>query len=228
VEPGTAPAAAAAPSGRAAVGGYAVNLAVAGRRCVVVGAGRIAARKVEALLTAGADVLVVAPEPGPRIREWATQGLLTLEERPFTPADLDGAWLATAATADAGVDRAVAEAAADRRIWVNAADDAALCTFTRTPEVRRGDLVVTVGTGGRSPALAAWLRDRAADALGPEWADLVDLCSEAREALRAEGRPTEDADWQRAFDSGILDLIRSGQRAAAKELLQACLSSSSA
>ena len=195
---------------------------------MVVGAGRIAARKVEGLLAAGADVHVVAPAVGERIRALADAGRCTLHERPFTPADLDDAWLATVAAGDPAVDRTVAEAATERRVWVNTADDGASCTFTRTPEVRRGDLVVTVGTGGRSPALAAWLRDRVADALGPEWADLVDLCAEAREAMRAEGRPTEDADWQRALDSGILNLIRSGQRAEAKELLQACLSSSSA
>lgn len=214
--------------GRSGPGGYAVSLVVAGRRCVVVGAGRIAARKVEGLLAAGADVHVVSPTVGDRVRALADAGRCSVTERPFAPSDLDGAWLATVAAGDPAVDRAVAEAAAERRVWVNTADDAASCTFTRTPEVRRGDLVVTVGTGGRSPALAAWLRDRVADALGPEWADLVDLCGEAREALKAAGRPTEEADWQRAFDSGILGLIRTGQRAEAKELLQACLSSSSA
>ena len=213
---------------RSTRGGYAVSLDLTGRRCVVVGAGRIAARKIDGLLAAGADVHVVAPSAHPGVRDLATAGRLTLHERPFAPDDLDDAWLVTVAAGDPAVDRAVATAAAARRVWCNAADDAAVGTLTRTPEVRRGDLVVTVGTGGASPALAAWLRDRIGAALGPEWADLVDLCAEARRDLQATGRPTESADWQRALDSGILDLIRSGQRAAAKELLQTCLSSSSA
>jgi siroheme synthase (precorrin-2 oxidase/ferrochelatase) len=92
--------------------------------------------------------------------------------------------------------------------------------------IRRGDLVVTVGTGGRSPALAAWLKERITAELGPEYETLVELLSEAREAMRADGRSTEDADWKRALDSGMLDLIRAGRVADAKELLRSCLSSS--
>ncbi|HEY6428879.1 MAG TPA: NAD(P)-dependent oxidoreductase, partial [Acidimicrobiales bacterium] len=78
--------------------GYPVNLLVAGRRCVVVGAGRVAARKVAGLLDAGAVVHVVAPDLGAEILDWRDAGRLTADERPFRPTDLDGAWLATAAT----------------------------------------------------------------------------------------------------------------------------------
>jgi siroheme synthase (precorrin-2 oxidase/ferrochelatase) len=93
--------------------------------------------------------------------------------------------------------------------------------------LRRGDLVVTVGTGGRSPALAAWLRERLTQELGPEYETLLELLAEAREGFRAEGRSSEDADWRRALDSGMLDLIRAGRLPEAKELLRTCLSSSS-
>jgi precorrin-2 dehydrogenase/sirohydrochlorin ferrochelatase len=200
-----------------------VNLVVAGRRCVVVGAGRIAARKIEPLLDAGADVLVVAPEIGAEIRAWADAGRLMVAERDFEPTDLDGAWLATTATGVPAVDHAVYEAGAARRVWVNSADDPANCSFTLMSVVRRGDLVVTVGTGGRSPALAAWLRRRFTQELGPEYATLLDVLSEAREQLRSSGRSSEDHDWQSALDSGMLDLIRAGRVDEAKELLRACL-----
>jgi siroheme synthase (precorrin-2 oxidase/ferrochelatase) len=89
--------------------------------------------------------------------------------------------------------------------------------------VRRSDLVVAVGTGGRSPALAAHLRRLLNEELGPVYEVLLDLLSEAREAWRASGRSSEDADWQRAFDSGIVDLVRAGRVAEAKELLNSCL-----
>ena len=209
--------------GRPAIPGYPVNLVVAGRRCVVVGAGRIAARKIDALLAAGAAVHVVAPDVGSEVRAWSDAGRLTLAQRPFTPTDLDGAWLATTATGDPAVDGAVFEAGEARRVWVNSADDPDRCSFTLMSVVRQGDLMVTIGTGGRSPALAAWLRRRFSEELGPEYATLLDVLSEAREALRAEGRSTEEPDWQSALDSGMLDLIRAGRVDEAKELLRQCL-----
>jgi siroheme synthase-like protein len=209
--------------GRPGISGYPVNLVVADRRCVVVGAGRIAARKIDALLAAGADVHVVAPEVSTEVRAWADAGRLHLSERPFAPADLDDAWLATTATGDPGVDHAVFAAGEARRVWVNAADDPANCSFTLMSVVRQGDLVVTIGTGGRSPALATWLRRRLGEELGPEYATLLDVLSEAREELRAEGRSTEEPDWQSAIDSGMLDLIRAGRVEEAKEILRACL-----
>jgi siroheme synthase-like protein len=208
---------------RSAIAGYPVNLVVADRRCVVVGAGRVAARKVAALLDAGAAVCVVALDVGSEVRDWAEAGQLALEERAFEPADLDGAWLATTATGDPAVDHAVAQAADARGIWVNSADDPANCTFTLMSVVRQGDLVVTIGTGGRSPALAAWLKTRLEAELGHEYATLLEILADAREELQAEGRSTEDADWRRALDSGMLDSIRAGRVEEAKETLRACL-----
>jgi siroheme synthase-like protein len=208
---------------RPAISGYPVNLVVAGRRCVVVGAGRIAARKIDALLAAGADVEVIAVDAGTEVRRWADEGRLTLTERAFAPTDLDDAWLATTATGVPEVDRSVFDAGEARRVWVNSADDPANCSFTLTSVVRQGDLVVTIGTGGRSPALAAWLRRRLGEELGPEYATLLNVLSEAREELRAEGRSSEEPDWQSALDSGMLDLIRAGNVEEAKEILRACL-----
>jgi siroheme synthase-like protein len=206
--------------------GYPVNLVVAGRRCVVVGAGRIGARKVDGLLAADADVHVVAPRLGAQVRAWRDEGLLTAAERSFEPEDLDGAWLATAATDDPAVNHAVFEAGDARGVWVNSADDPDNCSFTLMSVIRRGDLVVTVGTGGRSPALATWLKERITTEIGPEYETLVELLADARNAMQADGRSTEDADWKRALDSGMLDLIRAGRVDDAKELLRSCLSSS--
>ena len=166
---------------------------------------------------------VVAVGVGPEVRVWANDGQLTLTERAFEPTDLDGAWLATAATGDPAIDASVFRAGEERRIWVNAADDPASCSFTLMSVVRRGDLVVTIGTGGRSPALASWLRTRLETELGPEYATLLDVLSEAREELRAAGRSTEDPDWRRALDSGMLESIRAGRVDEAKETLRACL-----
>jgi siroheme synthase-like protein len=210
--------------GRPGLAGWPVNLLVADRRVVVVGGGRIAARKVEPLVELGAEVVVVAPELGPELQRLADAGgLAEVRERPFTPADLDGAWLAVTATDDPAVNHDVFVAAEARRVWCNSADDPANCSFTLLATVRRADVVVAIGTGGRSPALAAWLKRRVSEELGPEYETLLDLLSEAREEMRADGRSSEDADWQRAFTEGIVDLIRSGRVDDAKELLRSCL-----
>jgi siroheme synthase-like protein len=211
------------PTGRPAVHGYPVNLVVAGRRCVVVGAGRIAARKIEPLLDAGADVVVVSPAVGDEVRSWAEAGRLTLVKRRFVAADLEGAWLATTASGEPAVDREVFVAGEARHVWVNSADDPANCSFTLMSVVRQGDLVVTIGTGGRSPALSSWLRTRFSAELGPEYATLLDMLSEAREELRSAGRSSEDPDWRGVLDSGMLDRIRAGRVDEAKEMLRACL-----
>ena len=210
-------------NGRPAIAGYPVNLVVAGRRCVVVGAGRIAARKIEPLLDAGADVFVVAPSVGDEVRSLGRRWAPGSRRASLRADDLDGAWLATTATGDPTVDHDVFQAGEARRVWVNSADDPANCSFTLMSVVRRGDLVVTVGTGGRSPALAAWLRARLASELGPEYATLLDMLSEAREELRASGRSSEEPDWRGALDSGMLELIRAERVDEAKEMLRACL-----
>jgi len=212
---------------RPGLAGYPVNLLVRGRRVVVVGAGRIAARKIEPLLDAGAVVEVVAPAPGDEVRAWADAGRLVLHQRPFAAADVEGAWLALTATDDPAVNAAVNAAAEAARVWVNSADDPANCSFTLMSVIRRGDLVVSVGTGGRSPALATHLRRRLGEEIGPEYETLVDLLSEAREALRSTGRSSEDANWQSVFDGGIVEMVRTGRVDEARELLRTCLSSSS-
>jgi siroheme synthase-like protein len=209
--------------GRPGLAGLPVNLLVNGRPVVVVGAGRIAARKIEPLLDLGATVTVVAPKAGDQVQAWAAAGRLTLQERPFRPSDLDGAWLAFTATDDPAVNSAVHAAAEERRTWVNSADDPANCSLTLMSVIRRADLVITVGTGGRSPALAAHVRRTLEQEIGPEYETLLDLLSEARERLRAGGRSSEDADWQRAFDQGIVELVRAGRIDDAKELLNTCL-----
>jgi len=209
--------------GRPGLRGWPVNLLVAGRKVVVAGGGRIAARKVAPLLELGAVVVVIAPSLGAELLAARDAGRIEVRERPFEPADLDGAWLAVTATDDPAVNAAVHEAAERLRIWCNSADDPANCSFTLMSVVRQADLVVAIGTGGRSPSLATWLRSHVEEEMGPEYATLLDLLSEAREQLRASGGSSADADWQRALQSGIVALVREGRVAEAKELLSSCL-----
>ena len=204
---------------------YPVNLVLTGRRCLVVGGGRIAARKVEGLVACGARVHVVAPVVGEEVRALAGSGV-TWEERPYRRGEVAGYRLAISATDDGEVNRAVFADGEQSGVWTNSADDPANCAFTLPAVVRRGPLMVTVSTGGHSPALATWLRRRVAEEVGPEYEVLVELLAAEREAIQASGRSTEHVDWQKALDSDMLALIRAGQVRQAKERLQACLSSS--
>jgi len=203
---------------------YPVNLVLDGRRCLVVGGGRVAVRKVEGLLSCGARVRVVALRLD---AELVDRPDVVCEQRGWELDDLNGVWLVIAATDDPAVNRAVYEAGERAGIWVNGADDPTNCSFTLPSVVRQGDVQVAISTGGRSPALASWLRRRYEGELGPEYAILLDLLAAEREGLKAAGRSTEGLDWQSALDSDMLGLIRNGDLAHARERLLTCLSSSS-
>jgi precorrin-2 dehydrogenase/sirohydrochlorin ferrochelatase len=202
---------------------YPVNLILCGKRCLVVGGGPVAARKAAGLVACGAEVHVIAASAGPELAALP----VVIEERPYRSGDLAGYRLVMAATDDPLVNRAIFEEAEAAGTWVNSADDPASCTFTLPSVIRRGPLMVTVSTGGRSPALASWLKRRLEEQLGPEYQVLVDLLAAAREDIRAAGRTTEEADWQSVLDSDMLDLIKAGQENVARERLQTWLSSSS-
>lgn len=201
-----------------------VNLVLTGKRCLVVGGGRVAADRVASLLECGAAVRVVAREVGEHVR--SLDGV-EIHEREFEAADAAGHWLVVAATDDPTVNQQVHDACEAEGIWVNSVDDPDRCTFVTPARIRRGDLVVSVSTSGRSPALASWLRRRLEVELGPEYEVLLGILADERAERRAAGQSTERLDWQSALESGMLDLIREGRLAEAKERLQTCLSSSS-
>jgi precorrin-2 dehydrogenase / sirohydrochlorin ferrochelatase len=142
---------------------YPVALDLAGRRCVVVGGGAVAARKVRGLLAAGAAVTVVAPEVGDAVRNAGVE----VHARGYRSDDLAGAWLVVAATDDPAVNDAVARDCGAAGVLVNRADDGAGGSVS-LPAVRSwAGTVLTVSTGGHSPAFARWLADHLAAVPGP-------------------------------------------------------------
>ncbi|HVM54895.1 MAG TPA: bifunctional precorrin-2 dehydrogenase/sirohydrochlorin ferrochelatase [Acidimicrobiales bacterium] len=191
---------------------------VEGRPVLVVGGGRVAAGKVRRLVEAGAVVTVVAPEVDASISALE----VTVVRRPYQAGEVAGYRLAVTATGTA-VDAQVFAEGEAAGVWVNSADDPAHCSFTLPAVARRGPIQVAVSTGGHSPALASWLRSRFEAELGPEYEMLLEILRERREALRSDGTPTEGLAWREALDSGLLDLVRQGRLAEARERLQACL-----
>ena len=163
---------------------YPVFLKLAGRRVLVVGAGRVAAGRIPPLLAAGAEVAVVAP----LVRDEIAALPVAVQRRPFEPADLDGAWLVVAA-APADVNRAVGAAAEARRVFVNAVDDPAAATAYTAGVLRRAGVTVAVSTEGRAPALAALLREALEAAIPDEAGTWVALAESLRREQRARGVP---------------------------------------
>jgi uroporphyrin-III C-methyltransferase/precorrin-2 dehydrogenase/sirohydrochlorin ferrochelatase len=163
---------------------FPVFLDLRSRRVVVVGGGPVAAAKLDALLQAGADVTVVAPEVVPEIERRD----VTVVRRPFEESDLDGAWWVVA-TAPKEVNRQVLGAAERRQIFVNAVDDPEHATAYLGGVVRRDGVTVAISTDGRAPALAGLLRE-ALDAWLPgrldEWLAAAD---EARRHWKADRVP---------------------------------------
>jgi siroheme synthase-like protein len=171
---------------------FPVNLVLRGRACLVVGAGRIALRKTEQLLVAGADVTVVAPQVVDDFDDLPVR----VVRREFAHEDLDGQRLVITATGRRDVDQAIYDECERRGIWINSADDPQRCSFTLPATIRRGDLLVTFSTAGSSPALSSWLRRRFEGLIGQNFEAVVaDLAAE-RERVHARGESTEDLDWQ--------------------------------
>lgn len=164
---------------------YPVFLKLDGRKVVLVGGGPVACAKLRELITAGARITVVAPEVRSEIT--SEPGVIVVL-RPFVPSDVDGAWLVvSAATPD--VNRQVAEAAEERRVFVNAVDDADRASAYTGGVFRRGGVTVAISTGGRAPALAGLLRE-GLEAVVPEEVEAwVALASRVRQEQRVAGVP---------------------------------------
>jgi precorrin-2 dehydrogenase / sirohydrochlorin ferrochelatase len=163
---------------------YPIFLDLSGRRCVVVGGGEVANRKARKLLQARARVVVVSPEVKPELESVAVE----IHRRVYREGDLEGAFLAFAATSSREVNAAVSREAKDRGVPVNVADAPAEGDFALPSTLRRGRLQVAVSTGGASPALAKQIRGELEGVFGSEWAGVV----EELNASRRGGAPQRD------------------------------------
>ncbi len=155
---------------------YPIFLDLSSRRCVVVGGGEVANRKARKLLQARARVVVISPEIGAELESVAVE----IHRRPYREGDLEGAYLAFAATNSREVNAAVAREARGRGVPVNVADEPSEGDFALPSTLRRGRLQVAVSTGGASPTLARRIREELEEAFGPEWAGIVEELNAAR------------------------------------------------
>jgi len=196
---------------------YPVNLDLRNRRVLVVGGGRVAARKVIGLLRCGAEVSVVAPEAVPEI---ADDPDIRWFARPYQRGEVASYRLAVTATGDTEVDRQVTLDGDRAGVWVNSADDPQNCSFTLPAVARRGDLQIAISTAGRSPALSRWLRRRYEHEISAGYEQLLDLLAEVRSEARREFASSESEGWDSAFEDGLLELVREGRIERARSMLR--------
>jgi precorrin-2 dehydrogenase/sirohydrochlorin ferrochelatase len=201
---------------------YPVSLDVTGRSCLVVGGGSVAARKARTLLECGALVTVIAPSLAPEMEELADR-LHTVERRAYARGDAARFRLVVTATGRPDIDGVVHADAETAGVWINSADDRAHSSFILPAVYRDASVTVAVSTGGLSPALASWLRDRLAAACGDDVGALAELIGEAREQLKRAGRPGSSVDWTALLDGPLLDYVRAGDWENAQAIVTAAV-----
>ncbi len=208
---------------------YPIHLQLHGRRCLVVGGGKVAERKVSGLRAAVASVVIVAPEATPALQTLAAEGEIEWRREVYGTGHLDEVFLVMACTDSREVNAAVTREAQERNLLVLCADDPMAGNFVSPAQVTRGDLMLTVSTSGGSPTLAAVLCERLEAEFGPEWVELTAILGAMREIVKTN--PDEagrKAAVKRVLtDAEVHRLLAAGKRSEAETRIRLCLSSSS-
>jgi siroheme synthase-like protein len=203
---------------------YIACLRLSGRRCVVVGGGAIGLEKVEGLLACDAQVTLIAPDAVAPLCEYAREGSIAWEQRPYAgESDLDGALLAIAATSDTDVNIAVFDDAERRATLVNVVDVPPLCSFILPAIVRTGPLAIAISTAGASPALAKRMKQEIEAQFGEPYARLAVMLNDVRGWAKGTLPTYQD---RKEFFEGIVGgdpdpiaLLREGDEEAVRELI---------
>lgn len=205
---------------------YPVQLLLAGKPCVVVGGGEVALRKVRSLLVAESQIKVISPVLCPELEQFNAENKIEAVNKTFSPSDLSGAFLVIAATDDSQVNRAVFAAASSQGILVNVVDIPELCNFYVPSVVRRGDLTITISTGGASPALAKKIRQSLERVFGEEYKAYLEIVAHCRELAKEkypDNLSARIAANQKVLELDLLPLLRTGQYKQARKEAEDCI-----
>jgi precorrin-2 dehydrogenase/sirohydrochlorin ferrochelatase len=171
---------------------FPIFLKLAGRRCLVVGAGAIGESKIASFLDTGAAVRVVAPDATPQVQFWDEASKIEWLARSWEPGDLDGMFLVVAATPSPELHQRIFSEARRHGVLCNVVDVPELCDFYYPAVVQRGALQIAVSTAGQSPALAQRLRKELEEQFGPEYEAWLERLGEEREKLFAANMDPEE------------------------------------
>ncbi len=204
---------------------YPAFIDVKNRRCVVIGGGNIGEEKVVKLLDCHANVVVISPEVNQGVRNLANDDKVVWHKREYCDGDLQGAFIAIAATDDNNVNRAIAKEAEERNVLLNVVDVTHLCTFIAPSVAIRGDVTVAASTGGASPALARKFRElldgSPIESSYPlmDYAELTPLLADVRSEIRGKGITLVTDHWQACITDSLLDKVMQGMYDEARETL---------
>ncbi|HMM21965.1 MAG TPA: bifunctional precorrin-2 dehydrogenase/sirohydrochlorin ferrochelatase [Selenomonadales bacterium] len=201
---------------------YPVNLRLTARECLVLGGGAVAERKVLALLAAGASVTVLSPGISPCLTDLAAESRLTYRQDAYRPGVIGNYFIVICATDSPEVNRAAAGEARAKGALVNVADAPELCDFTVPAHFSRGDLLITVSTGGGSPALAKRLREELAESFGPEYGVYLEILARIRTEMKRSpaAADAKGSFWREALDGEVLALVKAGKIDEAEEKIR--------
>ena len=200
---------------------YPIHLEIKNRNCLIVGGGAVGTRKVNTLLECGAHVTVISPDPTPHLARLASERSITLKKRAYRSDDLTGMFLVIGATDDETLNRQISEDAERAKILCNIADRPEVCNFILPSIVRRGDLVITISTSGKSPALAKHVRQKLETQFGREYADFLVLMGAIRQKLLSQAHEPEahKALFNQLIDSDLIQLMQAGKTEEINSLL---------
>ena len=204
---------------------YMAVLKLKGRRCLIIGGGDVGLEKIEGLLLCGADVHLVAPKAIDEVESLAAEGSISWDRREFRDSDLDGAFLAVAATDDTEVNISVSEGAERRAMLVNVVDVPPLCNFILPAIVRSGPLAIAISTAGASPALAKRMKREIAETYGEPYARLAVILNDHRGWAKGTLPTYQD---RKEFFEGIvngepdpIELVKAGREDEVQRLIEA-------
>jgi len=199
---------------------YPIFLDLKGRKCVVVGGGSVAERKIGILLEHQASVTVISPTLSQGLQHLAEQGAIQTIIRNYQAGDLEEAFLVIAATDDTCINTAIADQRGKQRALVNVVDNPEISDFIVPALVRRGDITIAISTAGKSPALARKIRAELEKNFGAEYATLVRLVNEVRSELKRRCVTVHGDDWQEVLDlDSLVEMIRAGRTEEVKTIL---------
>ena len=205
------------------MGYYPLFLEMVHRRCVVIGGGAVAQRKVVGLIAAGADVTIISAALSEGLQELLATGVVRHVAREYRSGDVAGFEIVFVATDDAAVNATVYRDARAHGIWINCADDPPHCDFILPAVIRQGDLTVAVSTGGASPAAARAMREELEDYFTEDYVRLVQVAAEVRAKLKEKSFSVAASAWNEALNGEFRRLIRAGKTEQARQFLLTAL-----